>query len=158
MTTTDRSPLTFEDVKALAARVTERTGIPFEAHAEDELDNAGRDYFVLSAKGEAFNIELGTWMLEATGAIIGGSAVSNTNRSGGVYSRTRARPGRVAALYEDNCAWEGRFATPRPDDYDPELNFEPGEAEWFFAQNPIGKVLEDELRKRGIHLLIDSWS
>jgi hypothetical protein len=156
--TTDSSPLTLDDVRALADRVTQRTGIPFEADEIDELDDAGRDYFVLSAPNQYFTIELGTWMLEATGAIIGGCAVSNTNRSGDVYSRTRARPGRVAALYEDNCAWEGPFETPRPDDYDPELNFEPGEAEWFFAQNPIGKVLEDELRQLGIHVRIDTWS
>ncbi len=158
MTTQNRTPLTFEDVKALAARVTDRTGFPFEAHAQDELDNAGRDYFLLSAKGEAFNIELGAWMLEATGAIIGGFAVSNTNRSGGVYSRTGMPPARMAALYWDTCAWDGPFRTPRPDDDDPVEKFEPGEAEWFFAENPIGKVIDDELRQLRVHLLIDSWS
>ena len=155
--TTNRTPPVLDDVKALAARLTERTGIAFEADNVDELENAGRDYFVLSAPGHYFNIELGTWMLEATGAIIGGFAVSNTNRSGGVYSRTGAPPRRVAALYEDTCGWEGPFATPRPDDYDPVENFERGEGEWFLAQNPIGKAIEDELRRLDIRLLIDSW-
>ena len=156
--TTNRTPLVLKDVKALAARLTERTGIGFEADNVDELENAGRDYFRLSAPEHYFNIELGAWMLEATGAIIGGFAVSNTNRSGGVYSATGVPPGRVAALYYDTCGWEGPFATPRPDDYDPVENFEPGEAEWFFAQNPIGKAIEDELRRLDIRLLIDSWS
>ncbi len=158
MTTTDRSPLTLNDVKALAARVTERTGILFESDNVDELNNAGRDYFVLSAPGQYFNIELGAWLLEATGAIVGGFAVSNTNESGDLYTASGLPHARIAALYWDNCGWEGPFATPRPDDYDPVEKFEPGEAEWFFAQNPIGKVIDDELRQLGVHLFLDSWS
>jgi hypothetical protein len=155
---TARLPLTLDDVKELATRVTQRTGIPFEADAVDERHSTGRDYFVLSAPEQYFNIEFGTWLLEATGAIIGGFAVSNTNESGDLYTASGLPPARLAALYWDNCGWEGPFATPRPDDYDPEVNFEPGKAQWLFAQNPIGQVLHDELRQLGVHLFLDSWS